>query len=134
MKYFSPGILDGSVTTAKLADGAVTTDKLADFAVTGAKLANNSVGPLKIVSNGVNQQKVKTVETSLSGVVPSSGAVELVLAPYAFWPMIHTTNLDKVRVTGHSVDSPGADNSRLALTNNTSGTENYDLDYRNIDT
>ena len=36
------GIVDGSVTTAKLADGAVTTPKVADSAVTETKLANDA--------------------------------------------------------------------------------------------
>jgi len=39
MQIGNQGILDGSVTTPKLADGSVTTPKLAGLAVTAAKLA-----------------------------------------------------------------------------------------------
>ena len=46
----SSGILDGAITTDKLANGAVTTDKLANNSVTTDKLANNSVTSEKLSS------------------------------------------------------------------------------------
>jgi hypothetical protein len=51
-------ILDGSVTTPKLADGAVTTPKLADDAVTTPKIADNAVTPAELADNAVNSAKV----------------------------------------------------------------------------
>lgn len=143
MRYFSPSLLDASVTTAKIADGAVATAKLADVAVTSGKLADNAVGANKLAggavggnklaTDAVTQVKIATSETSLAGGVPGNGSVDLVLAAYTFWPMIHVQDLDNVRVTGHTVDSPGANNARLGLTNNAAGGQDYDLDYRNID-
>jgi hypothetical protein len=51
-------ILDGSITTPKLADGAVTTPKLADDAVTGPKLADNSVGAPEIGPNAITSEEL----------------------------------------------------------------------------
>ena len=133
MKYFSPGLLDGSVTTAKLADGSVTTVKLADFAVTAIKVGPGQIIHEKIGSNAIRQIKIPTVETSLAGSVAGNDTVDLALAEYCFFPMIHVADLVKVGLTGHSVDSPGADNARLGLHNDTAGAETYDLEYRNVD-
>lgn len=47
------GLIDGSVTTSKLANQAVTTDKLASGAVTTSKLANQSVTSGKLASDAV---------------------------------------------------------------------------------
>lgn len=132
MKYFSPSILDGSVTTATLADGAVTEAKMAMGSVGNAQLVGGAVTGNKLAANVITQVKISTSETSLSGSIPSNGSIDLVLAPYTFWPMLHVEDREKVRVTGHSVDSAGADNARLGLDNNTAGAENYDLDYRNV--
>jgi hypothetical protein len=51
-------ILDGSVTTPKLADGAVTTPKLGDDAVTTPKLADNAVTTTELADNAVTSAKV----------------------------------------------------------------------------
>jgi len=71
-------VIDGSISTVKLADGAVTavklgtnsvisvkildanvtTSKLADSAVTSVKLADNSVTTLKIVDSAVTEAKI----------------------------------------------------------------------------
>lgn len=43
-------LVDGSVTTAKLADNAVTSAKIQDGSITGADLANSAVTAAKIAS------------------------------------------------------------------------------------
>lgn len=68
MKYFSPQLLDGSVTEAKIADGAVVTAKLADAAVV--------------------QEKIKTLSASQSGTIAIQGKVTITLVPYNFFPDI----------------------------------------------
>ena len=45
-EFQSAGIIDGAVSTSKLADAAVTTAKIADDAVTFAKLQNIATGRL----------------------------------------------------------------------------------------
>jgi len=47
-------ILDGSVTTPKLADGAVTTPKLADNAVNSVKIADNTVTGADVLTNSLS--------------------------------------------------------------------------------
>lgn len=64
MKYFSPAILDGSVTTAKIADGAVTT----------VKLANASV----------KQAKILRLTGSQGGTIASSSSVLIAINSHAF--------------------------------------------------
>ena len=123
MKYFSPALLDGSVTTAKLADNSVTHIKMTDFSVNSPELFNRSV----------TQLEIDTVETSLAGSVGLLVSVDLTLSDYTFWPMIHTANQRDVHVSGHSTDAPGAGNARLALHNSSSTTaHDYDLDYRSV--
>lgn len=53
-------ILDGSITTAKLADDAVTTVKIADLNVTADKLAADSVNTVNIVDGSVTAAKLAT--------------------------------------------------------------------------
>ena len=51
-------IVDGAVTTTKLADGAVTTPKLADSAVTTPKLADSAVTTAKLADSAVTTAKL----------------------------------------------------------------------------
>lgn len=53
------GLVDGSVTTPKLANLAVTTPKIADLAVDLTKLANDSVITPKIVNAAVTNDKIQ---------------------------------------------------------------------------
>ena len=124
MKYFSPALLDGSVTTAKIANDAVTI----------AKMANSSVGQSQILSHSIHQIKLHTTETSLSGSIPLLSSVDIALMPYSFWPMVHVENQSDLRVTGHSTDAPGSDNARLGLRNGSGAfARTYDIDYRHVD-
>jgi len=54
----SASILDGSVTTEKLADGAVTAPKVADGAVSAPKLADGAVETAKIADGAVTEAKL----------------------------------------------------------------------------
>lgn len=133
MKYFSPGLLDGSVTTAKLADGSVTTPKIADDACTSAKHADNSVANAHIFSNAVRGVKLSRSTSSLAGSVPAASGVDLALTPYAFWPMIHTDLPGSVAVNGHTTDGADPDLPRLRLENaHLTTAANYDVDWRNV--
>lgn len=69
--YIAPSaVLNGSITTAKLADltvttakidaDAVTTVKIVDSSVTNAKLASDAVSTTKIAANSVTPPKVGT--------------------------------------------------------------------------
>lgn len=71
------GIVDGSITTPKLADGAVTTSKLAALAVTAAKLAANSVTAEKLAPESV--AKMYNYSIPASG-WSSSGIYEITIS------------------------------------------------------
>ena len=124
MKYFSPALLDGSVTTAKIADNAVTNAKMADFSINNAEL----------FSRAVHRPELDTSEVSLAGTIGGGVAIDLVLNAYAFWPMFHVEGQIDVVLTGHSTDSPGSDNPRFGFFNSNVGSpHDYDVDYRHVD-
>ena len=56
----SAGVIDGSITAAKLGANSVTTEKIVDSAVDTAKLADNSVTTAKIVDGNVTAAKLST--------------------------------------------------------------------------
>ena len=56
--YGTDDLLDGAITTPKIADKAVTTDKIADGAVTTPKIANNAVTTEKIGTGEVNTRNI----------------------------------------------------------------------------
>lgn len=51
-------LLDGSISTARLADNSVTTAKIADLAVTAAKIAADAVTAVKILDGAVTTTKI----------------------------------------------------------------------------
>ena len=122
MKYFSPNILDGSVTTVKLADGAVT----------DPKIASGAVGTRAILGSAVEQGELNTTVVSTSGTINSITVLGITLIPYAFWPMIHDQDATDVRVSGHEVDGVSADAPRFALYNSAGVPRTYDIDYRYV--
>lgn len=103
MRYFSPGLLDGSVTTAKLADRAVTSGKLFTF-----------VG-------------------SFAGSIFSNTGLDFSLDPDAFFPMISVSSQVNIHMTGHTTDGGSADNPRFGFWNASGITQTYDIDFRSID-
>lgn len=153
MKYFSPGLLDGSVTTAKLAADAVTTDKLAagavttlkladdsvstpkivNIAVTSQKLTNNSITTAKLTDNVIRPAKIRTNVASLAGTVGGDGTVDIVLESFCFFPMIHVTDQITIHMSGHIVDGADPDAPRFGLENNSGVSETFDVDYRNVE-
>lgn len=54
----TPKLANNAVETAKIKDGAVTSDKLADGAVTSAKVSNNAITENKIQDGSVTQNKI----------------------------------------------------------------------------
>lgn len=152
MKYFSPGLLDGSVTSAKLADGSVTTVKLAplavtnpkidsdavatvnllDLAVTTDKLAANAATTAKIANGAVNQTRIFASVSTMAGSVPGNFHVDIALTRDSYFPMVHVADQDQISVTGHSVDGTSSNNPRLALNNNAGAAVQYDVDTRNV--
>ena len=132
VKYFSPSLLDGSVTTAKLADGAVTEAKLAALSISAGKIQVNAVGGNQIQSGAVHQGRLGTTIVSTSGNITAGTAANIVLLPFAFWPMIHVQDPVDVSVSGHLTDAPGADNPRFAFFNSGVADRTYDVDYRYV--
>jgi hypothetical protein len=122
VKYFSPTLLDGSVTTAKLADLAVTEPKFASFAVSNRAL-NNAI---------IRQNKIATTEVSLAGTVNGGSRVDITMTAFCLWPMLQCDIPNDVYISGHITDAPGSNNPRFSF-RNTGGTNSpYDVDYRYI--
>ncbi|MBI4043461.1 MAG: hypothetical protein HY393_01485 [Candidatus Diapherotrites archaeon] len=59
-------VLDGAITTIKLANLAVTTPKISDEAVTTPKIADNAVDSAKIADNSIVNKKVSDSAVSTS--------------------------------------------------------------------
>lgn len=133
MRYFSPHLLDGSVTTAKLADDAVTVDKIANDSVGQLQLQSTAVIEAKMGNAAISRRTLKTADVSAAGSIAASATLNIALIHNAFWPMIHVEVPVEVLLAGHVTDAPGADNPRFALIN-TDGAEanTYDLDYRYV--
>lgn len=132
MKYFSPSLLDGSVTTAKLANGAVTNPKIGGNAVSESQLQTASVRARTVQNGTMNQGHLDTTSVSTAGSIPATSFLDITLLPYCFWPMIHSVQPPDVWVSGHLTDAPGADNPRLSLNNSGVVARAYDVDYRYI--
>lgn len=110
MKYFSPAILDGSVTTAKLASSAVTRAKIKD---------------------GISSQ---------SGSIPTQGKVTVSLDAWAFFPELEadmpvSATLDvQVLPKFKAVPAGSVNFPEFDLRNEDTGSaRNYDVDWRFID-
>ncbi len=69
------GVVDGSVTTDKLADGAVTTAKIADGAVTAEKLASGAVPTDTTLTQSGIPADAKKVGDAISSLNGSLGAL-----------------------------------------------------------
>lgn len=72
------GIIDGSITTSKIANQAVTTDKLANNSVTTDKLTSGAVTQDKLGNNSVTYHKLATDAVKLQFLnvsIPSSAFV-----------------------------------------------------------
>lgn len=67
-------LVDGSVSTAKLANGSVTTAKLADNAVTTVKISDSNVTTAKLADNAVTNAKV--ADSAIDTAELADGAVE----------------------------------------------------------
>lgn len=115
MKYFSPNILDGSVTTAKIAN----------LAVTEAKLASNSITRLKI----------NTTVTSQGGSISGGGLVVVSLSPYTFFADIEAENVTSGRLGPFTkaVPNGSADQPQFQVHNPDGPARNYDVEWRNVD-
>ena len=119
MKYFSPGLLDGSVTTAKLAD--------------------NAVNSAKIGQGGVRSLDIATVDSSQSGTIAIQGKVAVVLNPYTLWADIEadmpaSATLDvQMLANFKAVPAAAADSPIFDLRNEDTGfTRAYDVAWRHI--
>lgn len=112
MKYFSPAILDGSVTSASLADNSVTLAKMADDAIRKAE--------------------IDTATTGQSGTLGALAVIGILLPDYCFFPMIHGSDGTDIRLTGHQTDGDGGAFPRFAFYNSSGSALSYDVDYRYV--
>lgn len=69
-------VVNGSISTAKLADKAVEESKIADGAVTSPKIAQNGVDTINIADTAVTAEKL--AEDSVTGRAIGVGAVRVV--------------------------------------------------------
>lgn len=138
MRYFSPSVLDGSITTAKLADDAVTSLKIANGAVTTLKLSLSAVEAAQIAPGAVGTTKLTTITDSQSGSIAATDRVDISLSAYAFFPDIEIDNSGAPDSTGglqavHRVPAVGsADSPQFQLENTDNATRNYSVAWRRV--
>lgn len=114
MKYFSPNILDGSVTTAKIADFAVTTAKLATAAVT--------------------RLKINTLVTSQSGTIAASSNVVIAMSALTFFLDTEVEGGLNTRLVPAQIAVPAAnaDQPQFIINNLTGLGLLYDVEWRHV--
>ncbi len=80
------------------------------------------------------QGNIRTATESLAGTILDNTVAYMTMQPYALFPMIHTTQQDKMWIATHNVDGADPDLPRMGIRNGGSGfTQSYDIDYRYID-
>lgn len=132
MNYFSPHLLDGSVTTVKLADDAVTRSKIIDAAIGSAQLGPGSVTSSRMAGGAVGHWQLNTAEGSIAGSIPADDTFHVVMTAFCFWPMFHVSNWEALRVSGHETDGGSVDLPRFSIDNTTGSPHTYDVDYRYV--
>jgi hypothetical protein len=104
-------IVDGSVTTPKLADLAVTTPKIANYAVTADKLGGNSVIEAKLGNGAVTAFKIGT-EAVISSKIGVGAVIEAKLGTGA----VTETKISSGAVTDDKLANPKLNISGGVLT------------------
>jgi hypothetical protein len=114
VKYFSPHLLDGSVTTAKLATAAVTNQKIA--------------------AGQINRGKLASATSSQGGTIPSSSSVLVAMSPYTFFMDAEMVDGNTAELTPAGAATPAgdADAPQFNILNNISATKLYDVEWRHI--
>ncbi|MCF1449999.1 hypothetical protein FS815_24725 [Agrobacterium vitis] len=105
----SNDVLDGSITTAKLAEAAVTASKIMDEAVTNLKLANQSVGTSKLQVEAVTQEILaaksviadKLADAAVTGAKLAAEAVDATKFAASIEPVRVVTQLPTSRVSAY---------------------------------
>jgi hypothetical protein len=110
VKYFSPQILDGSVTTASLADNSVTL----------AKMANNAI----------QSSKLDIATDSAAGSIGALSVTNILLNHWTFFPHIHGENATDLRMSGHTVDGGANGTPRFSFYNSSGSARTYDVDWK----
>lgn len=135
MKYFSPSVLDGSITTAKLADDAVTSAKIANGAVTQLKMALNAVGSAQIAAGAVVTSKLSTVTDSQAGTIAGSGEVVISVGSYNFFPDIEAAEVaDEQPLLAMNLATPSAsaDSPQFRIQNSVGPGRLYSVAWRRV--
>ena len=135
MKYFSPAVLDGSVTTAKLADNAVTLPKMADNSVSTAEIITNTIVRADLAGAIIAQNKVLSSTSSQSGSITGNGKVVVTLSSHTFFPDIEaasTSDEQPVLAVGIAAPAASADAPEFQIDNTNIAARDYSVAWRHI--
>lgn len=138
MKYFSPSVLDASITTAKLADNAVTLPKMANVSVDTPELVGSAVETAKIGFSAIRQSRIGTATTSQSGSLNSSASAIVSLNTYSFMPDVESNQQFGVwlyRPVDITVPAADADSPQFRVEASSSvQSQAYEVEWRHIST
>lgn len=84
-------------------------------------------------AGSIDRTALKTTTASITGTIPASGRLGIVLSAFPFFPMIHDSgSVAEVNLSGHASDGANPDSPRFSFDNNTAVSKSIDVDYRFI--
>lgn len=112
-------VLDGSITTSKLANAAVTTDKVAASAVTEAKLASAVVSTAKIADGAVTGAKIASGAVTADKIASLAVTADKIAAGAVTNGKlgalaVGTSNIDSYAVTAEKIYSGAVTDAKIA--------------------
>ncbi len=129
-------VLEGNavakIANAAFAAGTLNGDKLVTDSVTATQIAAGAVAESELGNGAAHRAKLYTTVISLAGTITTGTAVDISMNAYAFFPMVHVSDISGTKISGHSIDGANPDLPRFSIYNNLGTDVTYDVDYRYV--